>query len=157
MYLEEANRKEQKEQRQSLRNHSTPAEAALWRLLKGSQVGGFKFRRQHGIGPYIMDFYCPTLRLCIELDGSVHHYYGAYEHDEERTRFLNRNGITVMRFENKVVWQNMNGIAEEILRFARERLATPAPPPGKVPPPPAGESHHPCPSSQEEGSKLHCK
>ena len=121
MYKTEANRKEQKELRKSLRSHSTPAEAALWRALKGSQAGGYKFRRQHGIGPYVMDFYCPSLRLCVELDGEVHRLPGVYEHDEERTRFLNDNGITVMRFENKIVWSNMQGIVDAILKFAEEK------------------------------------
>ena len=111
----------QKNQRRDLRNHATSAEAVLWRYLKGSQVGGYKFRRQHGIGPYILDFYCPALQLCIELDGEVHNHYGEYLHDEARTRYLNENGIHVLRFENILVWQNVEGIIQEILKFADSR------------------------------------
>ena len=112
-----SNPSEQKDLRQSLRNHTTAAEAILWRRLKGGQVNGLKFRRQHGMGPYIMDFYCPEYRLCIELDGEVHHTDGAYWHDQERSRFLHENGITVLRFENDVVRWNIEAIVNEILRF----------------------------------------
>ncbi len=112
-----ANPKEQKELRKALRNAMTPAEATLWRLLKSRQVGGLKFRRQHGLGPYIMDFYCTSIKLCIELDGEVHYNDSAYIHDEERTRFLKENGITVLRFENKVVWKDINAIAGAITDY----------------------------------------
>lgn len=116
-YTSKANPKEQKELRKTLRNAMTPAEATLWQLLKGKQVGGLKFRRQHGVGPYIMDFYCPAIKLCIELDGEVHSSYSAYIHDEERTCFLKENGITVLRFENNVVWKNINAISEAITYY----------------------------------------
>ena len=108
----------QKDLRRSLRNHNTAAEAVLWRRLKGSQVNGMKFRRQHGMGAYVMDFYCPEYRLCIELDGEVHNTVGAYHHDQERERFLRENGITVLRFSNDAVRWNMEGIVNEILKFA---------------------------------------
>ena len=107
-------------QRRELRNNATAAEATLWKYLKNSQAGGFKFRRQHGLGVYIMDFYCPTLRLAIELDGAVHEAPMAEARDEIRTRFLNEQGITVMRFKNEVVWRNPEVIVEEIVRFGEE-------------------------------------
>ncbi len=107
-------------QRKELRNHSTSAEAALWQILKGSQIGGYKFRRQHGIGPYIIDFYCPLLHLGIELDGSVHDAPMADRHDETRTRFLEQQGITIIRFRNEVVWRNPNAIVEAILSFGKK-------------------------------------
>ena len=53
--------------RKELRNHSTSAEATLWKMLKGKQIAGLKFRRQHSVGPYILDFYCPQIKLAIEL------------------------------------------------------------------------------------------
>lgn len=68
----DANRYEQVSQRRDLRRHATPAEAILWRLLSRRQVAGLRWRRQYGVGPYILDFYCPSMRLCIELDGEVH-------------------------------------------------------------------------------------
>ena len=106
--------------RRDLRNHSTAAEASLWKVLKNSQVGGYKFRRQHGIGPYILDFYCPLLHLGIELDGSAHDAPMADKHDEIRTKYLEDQGITVIRFRNEVVYRNPNAIVEEILKFAEE-------------------------------------
>ena len=65
------NQKHLKLRRRRLRNAATPAERALWLMLKGRQLGGRKFRRQHSIGPYIVDFYCPGERLIVELDGAV--------------------------------------------------------------------------------------
>ena len=107
--------------RRELRNNATPAEAALWKLLKNSQAGGYKFRRQHGIGPYVLDFYCPLLKLCIELDGDVHKSPMADVKDDIRTKFLNEQGITVMRFWNETVWKNPQGIIEEIINFGKGR------------------------------------
>ena len=92
------NVKEQTDLRKSLRNNATIPEAILWRRLKGKQVNGLKFRRQFGVGPYILDFYCPEIRLSIELDGEVHNTYSAEDHDNIRTRFLNENNIREFRF-----------------------------------------------------------
>jgi very-short-patch-repair endonuclease len=117
----ESNPESQTILRRELRNHSTSAEATLWKLLKNSQAGGYKFRRQHGIGPFVLDFYCPLLRLCIELDGGVHQMPLADVKDEMRTKFLNEQGITVLRFENDVVWRNPQSIVEKIIEFGRRR------------------------------------
>ena len=111
--------------RRDLRNHSTAAEASLWKVLKNSQVGGFKFRRQHGIGPYILDFYCPLLHLGIELDGSAHDAPMADKHDEIRTKYLEEQGITIIRFRNEVVYRNPNAIVEQIIEFAKTRIPRP--------------------------------
>ena len=97
------NIKDQKLLRQNLRNNATAPEAILWRLLKGKQIDGLKFRRQFGLGPYVLDFYCPEIRLCIELDGEVHKSYEQTQYDEIRTRFIASNHIKVIRFENDVV------------------------------------------------------
>jgi very-short-patch-repair endonuclease len=82
-----------KEYRQLLRRTETPMERKLWKYLRGKQIDGFRFRQQHGFGPYILDFYCPSLCICIELDGEVQE---AQQHDENRTEFLNENRINVM-------------------------------------------------------------
>ena len=108
------NEASQKLLRQSLRNNATSAEAILWRALKGKQVDGLKFRRQFGAGPYVIDFYCPEIRLGIELDGGVHKTSYTNEYDEMRTKFLNENRIRVMRFDNEVVYNNVEGIIEAI-------------------------------------------
>ena len=110
----EANRHDQRDYRKSLRSNSTPAEGLLWRLLKGRQVGGYKFRRQQGIGQYVLDFYCPELRLSIELDGSSHDH--RYDYDEQRTSFLAKQGIKVLRYRNELVYSNPHAIIEDILK-----------------------------------------
>lgn len=103
--------------RKNLRNESTTAEAVLWVMLKGKQILGLKFRRQHSVGSYILDFYCPHLHLAIELDGEVH--VVREEYDEKRTAFLNKEGIHVLRFENRVVFENPELIINEIEEVAR--------------------------------------
>ena len=112
-----ANESEQKILRNELRSHATPAEAVLWKMLKGRDADGMKFRRQQGIGPYVLDFYCPELRLCVELDGSSHDY--KYEYDEQRTEFLQKQGIRVLRFSNEQVWQGLDFVVDEIVRGGR--------------------------------------
>ena len=77
-----SNLKDQKTLRQSLRNNATATEAILWKALKGKQIDGLKFRRQFGLGPYVLDFYCPEIRLCIELDGDIHNSYEQALYDE---------------------------------------------------------------------------
>ena len=110
-----------KAHRRELRNNSTPAEKALWNLLKGKQIKGLQFRRQFSVGQHILDFYCPLLRLCIELDGDVHKSPMADVKDDIRTKYLNEQGITVMRFWNETVWRNPQGIIEEIINFGKGR------------------------------------
>ena len=83
-----SNLKDQKTLRQSLRNNATATEAILWKALKGKQIDGLKFRRQFGLGPYVLDFYCPEIRLCIELDGDIHKSYEQALYDEIRTRYI---------------------------------------------------------------------
>ena len=103
--------------RKELRNTLTPAEAVLWKLLKGRQIGKLKFRRQQSVGPYIVDFYCPYLKLAVELDGETH--TGRAEYDERRTLYLWQTaGIKVIRFENRVVFENPELILEEIEKYS---------------------------------------
>ena len=109
--------------RRGLRTTATPAEITLWQYLKRSQVRGLKFRRQHCIGAYILDFYCPEIKLDIELDGDVHEAPLSYEHNMTRTNYLNQQGISVLRYHNDVVFKNVQGIIDSILHFAeRNRL-----------------------------------
>ena len=108
------NRTGLKQNRKILRNRLTPAEAKLWSLLKNSQLSDRKFRRQHSVGPYVLDFYCPSEKLCIELDGDTHFTDGGYEYDLARTQYLEALHIRVIRFENKDVFTNTEGVLEEI-------------------------------------------
>jgi len=107
------NQKHLIEKRRDLRNSLTPAEATLWKYLQHSKLDGRKFRRQHSIKNYILDFYCPSEKLGIELDGDVHNDFASEEYDRERTEHLNKLGIKVIRFENKDVYHEEN-ILEEI-------------------------------------------
>ncbi len=103
-----------KEKRQDLRNNATPAEATLWNALKNKQLEGRKFRRQHSIGNYIVDFFCVSESLVIELDGETHNNSFADENDMKRTQFLNDQGVKVIRFENKEVFENMDLVLHNI-------------------------------------------
>lgn len=107
------NRKELKEFRKQLRKNLTPAEAALWKFLKGNRLGR-KFRRQHSIGNYILDFYCPNEKLAIELDGQDHFTNAGFEYDEDRTSYLATQGIRVIRFENDEVFKATDVVIEMI-------------------------------------------
>ena len=101
--------------RQELRNDETPAERLLWRYLRGKQLNGYRFRRQHGIGSYILDFYCPSGRLGIELDGNVHEDVIRQEYDLERTKYLKEMAnIRIVRFDNEDVLNHIEAVIEKI-------------------------------------------
>jgi very-short-patch-repair endonuclease len=117
------NNKYLKDLRRQNRKNLTPAEAELWKHLQGSKLDGRKFRRQHSIGNYILDFYCPQEKLGIELDGKVHFTDNAFEADTVRTEYLNSLNIKVIRFENKEVFEQLEGVLEEI----RQNFTTPNP------------------------------
>jgi len=87
------NRKPQKAVRQYLRNTSTNAERKLWLELKGSQLMGWKFRRQQGVGTYVVDFYCPEYRLAIEVDGVTHYTEEELVYDKEQQKWIEQYGI----------------------------------------------------------------
>ena len=113
MKIQLNNRKELLEIRKQLRNNLTPAEAALWNFLKGGKLGK-KFRRQHSVGSYVLDFYCPEEKLAIELDGQYHFTSAGFEYDEERTSYLSQQGIRVLRFENDEVFKATEAVIEAI-------------------------------------------
>ncbi|MFC4635350.1 endonuclease domain-containing protein [Dokdonia ponticola] len=100
--------------RKSLRNGLTSAEAFLWNHLKERKLAGRKFRRQHGVGKFIVDFYCASEKLVIELDGQTHMNPTAQVKDEERTQFLASKGLTVIRFENKMVFNLLPSVLKDI-------------------------------------------
>lgn len=88
---------------QSLRNRMTDAEIVLWNELKGNRINGYKFRRQHPIHFFIVDFYCHKLKLIIEIDGKYHETKEQKEKDEYRTKLLQEYGLKVIRFTNEEV------------------------------------------------------
>ena len=115
------NRKDLKSFRSSLRNRSTSAEAALWDILKSKKLEGIKFRRQYSIGSYIVDFCCPSEKLIIELDGDPHGEYHKIQKDENRDKYLESLGFTVLRFENRFVFQEPEYVKNEIRKVIKKR------------------------------------
>lgn len=101
-----------KNRRSTLRKNQTPQEVLLWARLRRSQLG-VKFKRQHSVGPYILDFYCPDKKLAIELDGSQH--LDSKSYDDKRSDYLIVLGIKTIRFWNNEVNANMNGVIEFII------------------------------------------
>ena len=109
-----------KTRRKRLRNNCTMAEEILWQQIKHSKLYGRKFRRQHSIGRYILDFYCPAERLAIELDGPIHDQPKQIVYDIKRTEYLNGVGIRVVRFRNKVLLHNPKKVLAEIAEHFEE-------------------------------------
>jgi adenine-specific DNA-methyltransferase len=97
-----------------LRKQQTDAEQLLWSLLRDRRLSGFKFRRQHPVEPYVVDFYCHEARLAVELDGGQHNEPDERARDAKRTSFLEKQGIRVLRFWNNDVLQNTEGVLQAI-------------------------------------------
>ena len=97
--------------RRELRKSLTPQELKLWFYLKNNKLG-VKFRRQHGTGPYIVDFYCKEKNLVIEIDGSSHK--DAKEYDKERNNYIETLGIKILRFWNSEIDKNIEGVLKKI-------------------------------------------
>lgn len=97
-----------------LRTSQTPAEVKLWTCLRNRQLFGLKFRRQHPIGKFIVDFYCHEANLAIELDGGGHTDSAQVKYDKERTESLEAEGVKVLRFWNTDVFKNLKGVIEAI-------------------------------------------
>ena len=118
------NHKSTRGNRHALRNNATPQERTLWLRLRSRQLG-YKFRRQHGIGKYIVDFYCPSLRLVIEIDGSQHYDDAALQYDAIRTNYFSSLSIRTLRFTNTDINRNIDGVVMRIL----EEIQSPPPAP----------------------------
>ena len=106
----------------SLRENQTIAESKLWERLKAKQLKGLKFRRQHPIGLYIVDFYCHQLKLAIEIDGGYHDTVSQREKDELRTKNLEGLGLKVIRFKNSEVEKNLNKVLKTLVKITEDRL-----------------------------------
>src|SRR5579871_5286131 len=102
----------ERDEARRLRRNQSDAEYALWTELRGHKFHGLKFRRQHPLGPYIVDFCCIDKRLIIELDGSQH--LETLEYDERRTAFLHREGFRVVRFWNDEVLMAMEAVLDKL-------------------------------------------
>jgi very-short-patch-repair endonuclease len=101
-----------------LRREQTPAETALWELLRDRQILGLKFRRQTPISRYIADFCCPDLRLVVELDGEVHSTEAQIAHDQNRDEYLQALGYEVLRFPNERLLSDPGSVLDQITQAA---------------------------------------
>ena len=117
----------------------TPAENRLWLQLRAGQFQNLNFRRQHGIGPYIVDFFCAEKRLAIEVDGDIHAFEGQIKKDKERENYLKNFGIKIIRYNNHDILTNIEEVMDDL--FRRINLY----------------STSPNPSLQRRGIKMHCK
>ena len=122
----------------TMRNEPTAPEAALWRRLRSSQLGGFKFRRQSVFGAYIADFFRPSIGLFIELDGNTHDT----QRDARRDATLRQQGFEILRFTNHEIGTNLDGVLTTILTAAQAR-----------PRRSGGLPHPPTPSPEGEGEQ----
>ena len=109
---------EVEEAARALRNEPTPAERVLWGALRRQQLGGLRFRRQHPVGRFVLDFYCPGARLAVEVDGGIHDHQA--ERDAERTAILKAAGYRVLRFRNDEVSKDLPSVLRRILAEANE-------------------------------------
>ena len=112
------NRSAQREKRRALRSNASEAERKLWWYLRGKQVGA-KFRRQYSVDCYVIDFYAPSCKLAVEIDGDSHFSPQGVEHDRERTAHLARFGIEVIRFTNAEVRENIEAVIQAITQAIR--------------------------------------
>ena len=119
------NRTREKTKRaRQLRQPLTAVEARVWSKLRAGRLDGLEFRRQHPAGSYILDFYCPQLRLAIELDGSQHGEVLQQQHDRRRSAWLRSCGVTELRFWNNDVTRHLTGVLEKIKSAADELRAS---------------------------------
>jgi len=103
-----------KQRRRELRRNQTEAEKTLWAHLRNKQFYGMKFFRQYSIGPYILDFYCPTMKLAVELDGGQHNLCESKEYEAVRSEYLKAQGVEVLRFWNHEVLLDMESVLSEL-------------------------------------------
>jgi very-short-patch-repair endonuclease len=101
------------------------AEGLIWPKLRGKRMLGYKFRRQYSVGPYAVDFYCPALKLAVEIDGDSHFQDQRPQDDQRRDAFVESFGIKFLRFTNLDVYKNLDGVLEAICQAIRELQVSP--------------------------------
>ena len=97
----------------------------MWAKLRAKRLLGQKFRRQYSIGPYVLDYYCPGLKLALEIDGDSHFQPGKEEQGRRRQAFIESFGVQFLRFTNEEVSGNLDGVLEVISRFVWDRKSPP--------------------------------
>jgi very-short-patch-repair endonuclease len=108
------NKKSQTSRRRALRHSMPKAEVILWEKLSRKRMHGYKFGPQYGVDQYVIDFYCPRLKLAIEIDGDSHFVFGAEEYDKDRQEYIETFGIRFLRFTNVDVYENIDGVCLSI-------------------------------------------
>jgi very-short-patch-repair endonuclease len=103
-----------------LRQALTPAEVKLWNALRCRQLAGLRFRCQHPVGQFILDFYCPTCKLVVEVDGKIHEQQTEY--DQARIDYLQAYGYRILRFSNQQVFTDLEAVLDEIKAVAEARV-----------------------------------
>ncbi|WP_397421400.1 endonuclease domain-containing protein, partial [Phenylobacterium sp.] len=109
----------------SLRKSMSLPEVLLWRHLRGREPGKPVFRRQHPVGPYVLDFYCPSRRICFEIDGEAHHLEDRPQRDARRDGYLRRQGMRVVRIPASYVLADPYGIAQRLIGYVQDAAAPP--------------------------------
>lgn len=112
-----------------LRSRMPNAEVILWSRLRRKSLPGFRFRRQHPIGPYIADFACPLSHLVVEVDGGTHSTDEEIAYDCRRDAYMESRGWRVLRVNNQDVYKNLDSVLESISRFAPPPRPSAGPPP----------------------------
>lgn len=107
-----------------LRRAMTPAEQTLWQALRRQHLTGLRFRRQHAVGPFILDFYCPASHLVVEVDGGVHEEPEQAARDAARTEALAAYGYHILRVSNEQVLSDVNAVVRSIVQEASMRAAS---------------------------------
>ena len=111
-----------------LRKKATQPERILWRHLRNRNFAGYKFRRQHPFDDYVVDFYCPSAKLAVELDGGGHNYQADQIRDRTRSEFLARRGVIVLRFRNHQVCRELDSVLQAIwFALEQRQLHNPSP------------------------------
>jgi very-short-patch-repair endonuclease len=108
------NNKTLKERRQELRNNQTEAEKVLWKYISKNKISGLRFLRQYSAGPYILDFYCPKIRLGIELDGNIHKEKENKIYDKDREKYLKSLDIKVIRFWDNEIFEHLKEVLDKL-------------------------------------------
>jgi very-short-patch-repair endonuclease len=121
------NKKKEQEKRRYLRKNMPKAEVLLWCKLKNKQILGERFFRQYSVDQYVLDFYCPKLKLAIEIDGDSHFILGAEEQDKARQDYIEAFGIRFLpaspaggRFTNDAIYKNIDGVCQVVYTFVDE-------------------------------------
>ena len=103
--------------RRTLRRRCPVTETLLWSKIRNRQLDGLKFKRQYSIGHYVIDFYCPEKKLAIEIDGDSHFNPKAKQYDKEREEYIKSFGVIFLRFTNKDITENINGVIEVVSKI----------------------------------------